>query len=330
MSGIEKKIGSMFLATSILMGGVGFGGGNRASAEGNDKKPIINPDLKGIKTSNDALQSMGITSGLYEESPSGISLNEKEKTSEQIIAGNMLSFLSSETPNTDEEIKSGLMVSLSEEEIIPGSVGAEIIDDLGLIRKRNIQGRMLGYLVTSDSDNLVLFLGVKDTKRERFVTAVRVPLYVVEDSEAPFKFSIDSKNNLVFGNRDGSTYEMTKDRDVLTDVLDNNTNENLMVNLYTDKLTNADLKSAEKYGSSTVKYANEMRDNIYCSRSLDFSVYRNGIDLEFDDSEYTNHNVDLWKINDVSAINDNLFKNLVNGGVDNVPIILGLTYLTID
>jgi len=270
--------------------------------------------------------------GFEPEITTGLEMTRKEGTLEQVIVENMLSYLKVISPNTDAEIASGLMVSLSKEEIIPGAVGGEIIVDLGLIRRRNVQGRLLGYLVTSDGDNLVLFLGIKDTNRERFITAVRIPLYVMEDSNTPFKFSIDSKKSLVFGSHDvGATYERTKERDVLTGVLDNNINRNVVVNLYTDIISKADLNSTKNYGVSTfVRYVNEMIGNIYCSRSLDFSVYRNGIDLEFDDSEYTDHKVDIWETNDVSAINDNLFKVLLNGAVDNVPIILGMAYTTID
>lgn len=278
-----------------------------------DNGPVTNVDI-GVEVSTDENDQPMI------ETLSGRSKTEAEKTSEEILIENCVSFLNNESPNTDSDIVNGLMTLTSSEEKMAGISVGEDIKDIGRIYTRNVQGRLLGYLETSDKKNLLIFLGTKDCDGERFVTAVRVPLYVMEDNSTTFRFTINSIPDLLYTRSKGSSAQI-KDSNPLIGVLESELNDNIIVNLYTDEITKSDLKDAKKVGTVMLEYANDMKKSVFCARSLDADVFDNGIKLEYPDP-----GMGLWSISNAESVDTRLFKRLTDGSVENVPIILGLTY----
>ena len=170
---ISRRVKSGILATGMMIGGVVIGTANEAKAE-----IIVPGEMLSQKGSVLDQLEKGVASGKAETTV-GLGSIEKEKKPEEIIAENIVSFLKAETPHTDEEIKSELFTGPKPEKIV----------DLGLISYGSyIQGRFLGYLKTEDKENLLLFIGLKNRKQDRFVTALRLPLYLYEDKAVPHDF----------------------------------------------------------------------------------------------------------------------------------------------
>lgn len=236
----------------------------------------------------------------------GSGSGEVEKKQEQMIIENMVSFLRNESPNADENIKDSLLTFYQEE-----------TEDIGLINERNVQGRLLGCSRTIDGRNLVLVLGVKDTKKVRFITLVRVPIYDVENPNT-YGFPVSVLDDLSYIGGSASSMDV-KSGEFIEGVLRGNFNRNIIVNLYTDKVTNDDIKRAKKVGN--VEYVDEMKKNVSFSKSLAAKVYRNNISLEFN-----NPKSKLVMYKNIPDIDDTLVKSFPSIDVSNIPIILGLTY----
>lgn len=247
---------------------------------------------------------------------------ETEKTSKQLVVENVISFFNSASEFTDEEIKRKLMVYLTEEQKNKGMTSLDDIQDIGRFSLSNVQGTLLGYLETVDGENLLLFMGFKDINLERFVTAVRIPLYLVEDEKIPVKFSINVKDNLLF-NHGQNSFLQVKERESILYALDECLNSNIVFGLYTKEITNKEIEEARRYGGSVLRYAGEMEDNIYYARSLQAEVFSNGIKLEYSDPGRK-----IWKVDKTQLVDQNLFKGLVDGNVDNVPTILNMIYFS--
>jgi hypothetical protein len=238
---------------------------------------------------------------------------EIEKSAEQIIAENIVGFLNEAPGYTDEEIKLGLI-----------TLKTEKTDDLGLIHSPYVQGRMLGYTKTITGDNLLIFFGTKDKERERFVTVARIPLYTVCDSLSPIKFrtGVLGSNEWSGGIPSGSAI---KDEVILINTLNREINRNVLFGLIAKEPTAKEIK---KYGTcdSSMTYLNEMKENVFYTRSLNAAVYRNGISK----LDYKDPGLNLWKITPES-INTDFVENkvnllLTNNGVVNVPVSIGLFF----
>lgn len=244
------------------------------------------------------------------------SKDEAGSISKQAIVENIVAFLNAESPHTDDEIKSRLIM-----------LPYEMTTDLGLIHTRNVQGELLGY-VSRDDGNLLLFLGVKDVKKSRMITPVRIPIYAIDDDSSPLQFSLTGSKDRNLGNGGGSgtIAAMTKDSADILRVLDFNVNKNVMVTMSTDKITKDDLKRAAKYNSKTeTKYVNELKEGIYFSRSLDAMVYRNGIEkLEYKDPKRK-----LWLLTTDTTLDDAVpfVDEVAVGDITNVPFIHSVFYL---
>jgi len=267
--------------------------------------------LNGIETPEEVLQKQGIenneTGQVIAET---LNSTETEKSPEQVIAENIINYLNEAPGYTDEEIKSGLITIKNEE-----------TEDLGLIHTRNIQGIFLGSLEDSVGDNLFLLLGVKDVNQKRFVTSVRIPLYVLNDTASPFKFTVANLNSLSLNN--GGSGFQTKDSSAITDRLDDCLGRNLVVNLNTDKITSREIDKGKNCGANSLRYIEEIKEAVYYTRSLDADVFRNSLKLEYPDP-----NLKIFRI-DTGSDEPSIITSLNSLVVDNIstriPVILGMS-----
>jgi len=233
---------------------------------------------------------------------------EQERTPEQMIAENIMNYLNGAPGYTDEEIKKGLIVW-----------SLEKTDDLGLINTRDVQGIFLGYVNRNDG-NLLLFLGTKDVDKNRIVTIVRMPFYGIGDKTAPLKFCLIVNSSRVYVGDTSSHSDMleTKDTEKALLALEKQKNRNMVFSLSVDKVTDEEIQRAASFNSETeMIYAGELKETVYCSRSLDALVYKNGVEK----LEYKDPGRKLWLLEDSSSLdNAEAFVGAATvGDISNVP-----------
>ncbi len=293
-------------ATASVMLATGMG----SLAEENKTLPQ-NPEtsteagLNGIETPEEVLQKQGIVTIAETLNPT-----ETEKSPEQVIAENIINYLNEAPGYTDEEIKSGLITIKSEE-----------TEDLGLIHTRNVQGIFLGSLKDSVEDNLFLLLGVKDVNQKRFVTSVRVPLYVLDDTASPFKFTVTNLNSLNLSS--GGSGFQTKDNSTIINRLDDCLGRNLVVNLNTDKITSKEIAKGKNRGANSLRYIEEIKETVYYTRSLNADVFRNSLELEYPDPKLKIFRIDTGSDEPliITSLNSLVFDNISIS----IPVILGMS-----
>ena len=247
-----------------------------------------------------------------EVSPSP-SPSETEKTQIEIISENAFDYLNFQSPHTDEEICSELMV-----------LSPEKTSDLGLIHFREVQGRFLGYLETKDGDNVLMFVGEKDNLKKRFVTAWRIPVYAIE-SNVIRNFRIDKLNQLNY--ELGSTkYLVSNNRLDILKSLDKLVGGNVVDRVIVEDWTSdKDMKKINKTGNKYIlRVAEDLRHSVGYIRSLTYGVFNNGIK----DLGYPNPKLLLWKIEKEDS-RDKIYQaisDLVSGDVGDIPITVNILF----
>lgn len=241
---------------------------------------------------------------------------ENEKKPEQIIAENVVSFLKAETPHTDEEIKSRLII-----------LSTEKTDDIGVANLDGIQGSLLGFLETEDKENLLMFLGTKDINKERFVTVVRAPLYAILNSSNPLVFNVNQlKGSNYFGSTEGGG--PVKDKETIINALSTQLNRNLVFLPSTGNVTNKIIDEYKKYGENCIKYLNDMKQNVPYVRSLFYDLYRNEEQktnlVRFEDPGLKIRKI---RIDDIGVDNvSDIIGSWKNSDMVSIPIILGIRF----
>ena len=236
----------------------------------------------------------------------GLGTVENEKRPEQIVAGEIVGYLNSETPNTDEEIKSEVF-----------NVSWKKDFDLGLNVNGDIQGRFLGYLETDDKENLLLFIGLKDRKQNRFVTALRLPLYLYEDKSIPHYFLFDKYwGSDLAGSH--STIKV-KDTDKIIDGLDPLVGENVILVMdetYSDKAKTKKVLDLYSNNLNLKRFMEEKQEaGIGVARSLLFDSFSNGIRL----LDYSDPKKKVFKIKD--GIDDEITDILLDLASDDKKVV---------
>ena len=303
-SHISRRVKSGILAAGMIMGGAGIGAVNEARAE------IIMPGEM-LSQKRSALGQID-NSAVNEksETTTGLGVTENDKKPEQIVAEDIVGYLNSETPHTDEEIKYGLFIGPKPEKIV----------DLGLIKYGDkLQGRFLGYLETDDKENLLLFIGLKDRKQDRFVTALRLALYVYENENLTHGFRLFEFGGLNITS--GGKMTKLKDKKEILFILDSLVGKNVAADLVTEKSENV----PKNVGSVIIRLAEEINKvTVNVSRSLAYDSFSNGIKLDYSDPKKKVFTIKDGSNDEVTSILSDLVSD--NKKVVNVPIIPAISY----
>ena len=235
---------------------------------------------------------------------------ETEKTPEEMIAENAFDFLISQSPHTDEEINSELIIS-------PYGKYTEI----GSFNVGDVQGRLLGYYDLGD--NLLLFMGFKDMNRKRFVTAMRIPLYLIEDSSLPCAFCFVKLDQPSI--KGGGKDSIHKNEADIFKILDQLINENLVSSIEGKQSLKFDTDASKKYSDNenAKRFINEHKKNIDYQMTLGSSVCRN-----HNNPDYKNPNLKLWEIRGGSSKDQitSSISTLISGDVVNIPMASFIRY----
>lgn len=302
-SDISRRVKSGFLAAGMIMGGVGIVTVNEARAEIRIQGEM--PSQKGSVL--DQIENRVANNGV--ETTADLGIIENEKRPEQITVEDIVGYFNSEKPHTEEAIKSSLF----------SSPGEEIID-LGLLNSSDtIQGRFLGYQETEDKENLLLFVGLKDKKQNRFVVPLRLALYLYENENVPHGFIFYKKQvrDLKF---DGQMTKL-KDNSKIIQVLDSILYKTIGVELIILKSKRAPISNDESY----LRYVEEtQKDGLNISRSLAYDLFSNGIKLDYSDPKKEVFTIKGGSNDEIKNILSDLAND--NEKVVNVPIIAGISY----
>ncbi|MCW1948833.1 MAG: hypothetical protein KIH89_000050 [Candidatus Shapirobacteria bacterium] len=249
----------------------------------------------------------------------GVGTTETERTLEEITIKNAVNYLNAAPATTegdigytDEDIKNKLII-----------LNDENTDGLGLAHTQNIQGIYLGYLENQINNNFFLIIGTQNKKKDRFVTALKIPLIPLCDPACPLKFNITQLKGRNWFAGSVST-SSTKNKEVLSSFLSSMIGSDFILDLYTDKVETADINNVRSYGDSTVNYVTDLQTNYLFSRSLTYELYRSAIGK----SKFKDPGLTTWQIKNGADINQVTSSILALNTIDvsTIPVTLGVHF----